>query len=366
MFKITTNMDDIFFYEIFTRLSLNDLFNIFQTCKKWSKIAQIDLFWKLYVKLNYNPIPLPYHFTSFHFKPSDKDWKWIVMSKRKIPDDKKLNYTGLGAAENDSLFCSLYEGEWLNGEKNGVGLLIENMHNDVYIGQFKNNLKHGKGSYYWYHCDFYEGDYVSGKRTGKGYYKWLNGDTYEGEFFDSKKHGNGHYKWFTGDEFIGYYINDIQSCLGIYIWNNGNKYVGCHLNDKRNGYGIITEKNGHIIDCYWKDGLPLNNYGLFSKEYTINKVNPIIKKAINQGLCTYVYTKKERYAQLFYTVNTKNDRPHGICLSCYVHCLPKNILNGMEIIESDINFGCNFYCDCGADTYSQFTCYCNKNTQIES
>ncbi len=40
----------------------------------------------------------------------------------------------------------------------------------------------------------YEGDWKDDVRTGKGTFKWANGNVYEGDWKDDVKTGNGTYK----------------------------------------------------------------------------------------------------------------------------------------------------------------------------
>jgi hypothetical protein len=52
------------------------------------------------------------------------------------------------------------------------------------LGQWKENKKHGKGTYIWgpaskWAGDIYKGDYVDGNRTGQGIYNYANGNVYE-------------------------------------------------------------------------------------------------------------------------------------------------------------------------------------------
>ena len=58
-----------------------------------------------------------------------------------------------------------YEGDCRKGKANGKGRATGT---DLYIGEFKDGLPHGKGIYRWKNGDFYEGDWVRGKKEGKG------------------------------------------------------------------------------------------------------------------------------------------------------------------------------------------------------
>ena len=60
---------------------------------------------------------------------------------------------------------------------------------DKYVGDWKDDVQHGKGIYYFHSGDRYEGDYVNGERTGQGIYIHKNGDKYVGQFKNGEQHG---------------------------------------------------------------------------------------------------------------------------------------------------------------------------------
>ena len=73
---------------------------------------------------------------------------------------------------------------------------------DKYVGEWRDDNRHGWGTYYFladneFKGDKYEGDHVNGSYNGKGTYTWANGDKYIGNFKDGYRHGQGAY--FYGD-----------------------------------------------------------------------------------------------------------------------------------------------------------------------
>lgn len=58
-----------------------------------------------------------------------------------------------------------YEGDCKKGKASGKGKAEGT---DQYIGEFKDGLPHGKGTYRWKNGDFYEGNWVNGQREGNG------------------------------------------------------------------------------------------------------------------------------------------------------------------------------------------------------
>ena len=98
----------------------------------------------------------------------------------------------------------------------GFGNFILN-NGECYRGQFKNDSKNGKGTYYSSNGKIkYEGDFINDKFEGYGKYIWENGEYYIGQFKNGLRNGigkeyytDGNIKWegnWINDEFIGIFI----------------------------------------------------------------------------------------------------------------------------------------------------------------
>ncbi|MGD1841844.1 MAG: MORN repeat-containing protein [Thermonemataceae bacterium] len=83
-----------------------------------------------------------------------------------------------------------YYGEVKNGQANGFGVGIFKS-GGIYEGNWRNNIRHGKGKYTWENEDVYEGEYTNGKREGYGTYIFANQVKYEGEWKNDLRHGKG-------------------------------------------------------------------------------------------------------------------------------------------------------------------------------
>lgn len=59
---------------------------------------------------------------------------------------------------------SKYEGDWKDGMRHGKGTFYYT-NGDKYVGDWKDDVQDGKGIYYFQNGERYEGDYANGERT---------------------------------------------------------------------------------------------------------------------------------------------------------------------------------------------------------
>ena len=156
---------------------------------------------------------------------------------------------------------TLYEGEFLNGKRNGHGKLFDEEYGKlVYEGEFLNGKFNGKGKLYILDFLIFEGEFLNGMPTiGKGYYPLgkesliIEKDGKAKEFFE-----NGKLK------FEGEYQNGIK-------WNGtGYDIKGNISYEIKNGKGYI--KNYNEVGKVMIEGNYLSN-GKFNgkvKKYYLN------------------------------------------------------------------------------------------------
>lgn len=102
----------------------------------------------------------------------------------------------------------------------------------------------------------YEGDFKDDKKHGAGTFKWSNGMRYEGEWEDNKRSGQGRFFWGNGNSFKGEWENDKRNGKGVMYFKGGNWLEAIWVDDEIQGKGIIKDKNNNIIKSgIWSDNV---------------------------------------------------------------------------------------------------------------
>ena len=120
-----------------------------------------------------------------------------------------------------------------------------------YEGEWQNDVKHGKGTFYYQNGDKFEGVFVNNLRSGNGVMHYNNGDKYEGDWKFDKKNGFGIcIKKKEKNMYIGYWMNDKKEGPGYYRFDdaaNSKLYIAEWTNDAPN-CGYFVNANDVRID----------------------------------------------------------------------------------------------------------------------
>lgn len=87
-----------------------------------------------------------------------------------------------------------------------------------YVGSWKNDMMDGLGTYFWPNEKiYYKGPFISNKREGKeGYMSYGDGSFYFGDFKNDMRHGQGSFTFANNDRFEGNWIDDAKDGQGVY------------------------------------------------------------------------------------------------------------------------------------------------------
>ena len=291
---------------------------------------------------------------------------------------------------------SIYKGSFnLKGKKEGFGILIDSSGNK-YIGEWKNDLFHGKGILISINGDFYQGNFISGRIEGNGiYYSSKNKYNYTGDFYNNKFDGKGKiiyekndtnniYNYYEGDFSVGYmhgegnlfftdgsyYKGDFDKNYfegdGTFIFQNGRKYTGNWKKNSMDGIGVFTWEDGtkykgqyknnmkqgngvysfgaNLYDGVWMDNLPhgkgmLLNEGLrIEGIFSYGKIVEIINsKSANKDLFFKLSVINSNNEESVKRIYSKNSLP-----KFQTSLTPVN-KNRQRFSQSDRNLDINFF-----------------------
>merc|ERR1711991_157471 len=94
---------------------------------------------------------------------------------------------------------------------------------------------------------------------------------YKGEYKDNKRHGYGTYIWkdekSKGQKYVGFWKNNRMHGKGTLTFRNGDRYVGEFKNETYDGEGTYYYSNGSKLAGIWKNGVYLNAKPSYKPEY---------------------------------------------------------------------------------------------------
>ncbi|MCQ2816750.1 MAG: hypothetical protein MJ252_05730 [archaeon] len=133
----------------------------------------------------------------------------------------------------------VYEGGIKDGNFEGKGKYYQKSNPEIgYIGDWKNNLKNGKGTETFSDGSVYEGQFVDGKQNGKGKLTLSDGKIYQGDFENGNIKGEGIFHYSNESFYIGEWDNNFFNGYGC-LCSKNKKFIGFFLNNKKNGLGFV-------------------------------------------------------------------------------------------------------------------------------
>ena len=176
-----------------------------------------------------------------------------------ISDGKKEGY-GKCTSKNGEI----YIGQWKDNQKKGKGTLLKD-NKIIYEGDFDFDTPDGFGKSYYENGNYFIGQFIDGKKHGKGILYDKNDNViYDGEFAFDKFEGNGKYILENGDYYYGKFnegkLSDQK--VTLYDKNKNKKYEGGFINNKYEGKGTIFLDDGNYFIGLFIKGLR-NGKGIF-------------------------------------------------------------------------------------------------------
>ncbi|KAM3963029.1 MORN repeat-containing protein 3 [Aphomia sociella] len=181
-----------------------------------------------------------------------------------IAAEKKALKNGVHHATFTSRFDK-YVGDWKNDLKQGKGLFLT-INGKLYEGDWYKGFRHGFGTLSHIQPNGtmsleYRGEWIRGKPEGIGWRYYVNGDVYFGYWKRGEHHGYGK-MWYAGGTFyVGYWNMNHKEGLGMFVQVNGNRYEGHWENNVKSGLGRFY----HIHTGQLQEGCWVNDVCVKSK-----------------------------------------------------------------------------------------------------
>jgi len=145
-----------------------------------------------------------------------------------------------------------YEGDFKDGKINGLGVLYyEN--GDTYIGNWKNQVRQGKGRFRFVSGNEYLGEFERNQMQGYGTMTYSNGNRYEGEWVANQPYGKGTFELANGNKYVGYFVDGKFEGQGTMYYGDGSYYQGGWKANQRHGEGALILDDGRRLTGWWEE-----------------------------------------------------------------------------------------------------------------
>jgi S1-C subfamily serine protease/antitoxin component YwqK of YwqJK toxin-antitoxin module len=186
-------------------------------------------------------------------------------SKSQILKDEWITCIGQNCKVLDPYYSKgvtmKWEGPCANGKANGYGKLtkyIDGKLESTYVGEYKNGIREGKGTFTHIDGSVAEGNFINGQLMGYGTKTAEDGSKYIGNLVNYREHGYGTETYANGSKFEGFFVSD-QRYTGKFTSYNGgitylqNYYPVDKIKDNNSGYRpVIGTRVTEYFDENWK------------------------------------------------------------------------------------------------------------------
>ena len=176
-----------------------------------------------------------------------EEGKYQLVTENHEVKTTSRGFTGYGTATYQNQ--DIYEGDFIDGHREGRGIYRYFEKADKYEGQWSNNFRHGIGKMIYNNIGEYHGYWENGKRHGEGVFTYAKtGDVYSGWWRFGEKSGHGTYVFKeTGMKLVGEWEGS-QMKTGQWIYPNGLYWKGAFEANKPIGKGTWYFRNGNTLE----------------------------------------------------------------------------------------------------------------------
>ena len=137
-----------------------------------------------------------------------------------------------------------YIGYWKESQASGLGI-YSRKEIISYKGYWDNDKQNGFGTEKWPNLE-YIGEYLNGDKEGYGVLNIRDG-VYEGEMKDGNLNGIGSFLFKDKRKYQGEYINNKIEGYGILTWPDGKVFVGTFRDNLEDGFGVFYTSKKYIL-----------------------------------------------------------------------------------------------------------------------
>lgn len=178
-----------------------------------------------------------------------------------------------------------FDGEVLNGKWHGYGTLTMEFGalHGKYIGEWKDNLRHGHGIEVYDDGERFEGGWKNNLYDGHGKLILEDGSSYIGGFWNGNWHGKGLRTLQNGDIIEGTFDRGLLNSKGVYTHVDGRNYIGEFKNTLKHGHGILTYANGERYEGPFKKNVEHGEGLFYTRTSEHEGSEPIIRRGLWQN-----------------------------------------------------------------------------------
>ena len=140
-----------------------------------------------------------------------------------------------------------------NNKENELVVKTKIYNDGKYVGEFKNDMREGRGTMYWFDGVRYEGSWKNDQTEGKGIIFYTDGARYEGDFKADKMEGRGIMYLANGSRYEGEFKDGKMEGKGVIYVSNGDREMGDYVNNEKVGKHVLLSANGKVSSKNWTD-----------------------------------------------------------------------------------------------------------------
>ncbi|CCW66327.1 unnamed protein product [Phytomonas sp. Hart1] len=163
----------------------------------------------------------------------------------------------------------VYEGQWFLGHRCGTGTLSSPGYRTIYSGAWLDNKRHGRGELVEPE-GIYVGEFINNHLSGYGEYTYYDGRVYRGHWRDGLFEGNGVYICRSGSRYEGGWSAGYENGRGTKFFFNGDIYIGDWVKGRRHGYGIYKSPFFHYEGSWAYDNMCGSGVCVFEDKSSYN------------------------------------------------------------------------------------------------